>query len=467
MSDPLTCGQVLDQLGPLADNELDSITRALVESHVAGCPRCAAAHEKLTSLDEFLRASSTSVREQSATVADRVLANTPAPRPSTTTITRQTPRILRRLAVVAAASVALLLVIRPPQRPSHDPPVQTIPSPAANAVPVAFVVRATGPLEFQDPATQAWERVELASIPSLACPESSSIRTVPGTLVELETSNGTKLRLNEKTEVSLASPDDLELRTGHLWCQTGSANQVTIKATPLATDRDQSSGQTSLTLENLAACACTSPDSVATVFRQPDGVQVTAGSGNVEVTLGEQKHSIPAGRTASVSRNGVEVNAPAVTSLNAERWMQPLLAMAGHGNPELSQRVESLLADLGATKASWMRETDLRALGEYAAVPLIEFVKQERSTTDAVKRRRAMSIAADTAPVWTVPDLIALLDDKDAAIQASAAKALTRLTGQSPARDMAKASWTSWWEQNARVCIPPTQQERVPRAPSL
>jgi hypothetical protein len=112
-------------------------------------------------------------------------------------------------------------------------------------------------------------------------------------------------------------------------------------------------------------------------------------------------------------------------------------------------------------------EQDLRNLGEYAALPLLRFVQSQASQQDIERRHKAVSILADTAPIWMVPDLISLLEDDDAALRIAAARGLTRLTGTDQGiavelwegdpveRTAAISQWRQWWQHHRLACPAP------------
>ena len=476
-----TCATVRSLLGELIDGALDESTLQSVQAHLDRCSECSAECEQLHAIDASLKSAFAESRLEASSVADRVLAVDGGER--ATPQRSLWSRVERRVALGIAALTAVCLVIAIaasfPNSPENElrltgmdipsePSVgggqvgggQVGSSDLVDVVPVAHLVRSTGPLEYLGPNSNTWEVLAPGDISAFGCPSDTTLRTSEGAVCELQTADGATVRLNEKTEISLPSATDVELVSGEIWCETSPAKHVNIRA-------QQASPANDLANQWQWSVRCHDEKSSSTIQNDRGSVKVTAASGNVELTIGEKKQAVPAGSTFAVSDDDRVLVATTGDALDAVRWTQPLLAMAGHGDPELRTRVESLLAGVGATKVSWMRETDLRALGEYASVPLLEFVKGQASKDDPVKRRKAMAIASDTAPVWKVPELIALLDDDDGAIRTSAATALTRLTGQSPATAAtswtavedtdavaAKQIWRAWWAANSSSCIP-------------
>ena len=89
------------------------------------------------------------------------------------------------------------------------------------------------------------------------------------------------------------------------------------------------------------------------------------------------------------------------------------------------------------------------------------YVLSPASQAERDKRIAAARLLADLAPPWTIPDLIAMLGDREGAIREHAARALQRLTGQQfgdaaylcPTESPQAASerqrqWQAWWEPN-------------------
>ena len=141
--------------------------------------------------------------------------------------------------------------------------------------------------------------------------------------------------------------------------------------------------------------------------------------------------------------------------------MQSLLMRKGHDSPELGDRVNRLLANLGRSKMANLYEDEIRSLGEHAVLPLLRFVQSPTSRDDPYQRQSAMAIIADVAPTWVIGDLIGLLSDDEPHVRTQAATALLRLTrqthGRAPTAWSAPLSdceeslqrWHQWWQTNA------------------
>jgi hypothetical protein len=453
------CSHTREQFGALIDGELTADEQTLVEAHVRVCADCRAALETLESLHGQLTATLQPLRERASAVADRALARwetVPAaspPRPVTA-------GGLGRYLAAAAAGFLLAAIL------FNMPPVSrqtvTVPAPAVDSAVdgsatesvAARVVLATGPLQFQAAPTEDWQTIPVEHLANFACPSDSRVRTESAALCELVTPRGDQLRLNEQTEIALSSQDAIELVGGQLWCRTSPDKSLRLTAV------DGHQAETAWT-------CLPGSESLATKGTAGD-VRILAVTGVVEVDAQGMRHSLPAGFSCRSTEIDVIARSSADEFLVASRWMQPLLTRAGHDNPELTRRVDDLLARIGRAKLSFLYEQELRNLGEYGTLPLLRYVQGATSNTDRGRRQTAMRIVADTAPIWMAPDLIALLEDADPEVRSLAAEGLARLTrethGLSPddwRGDRERwqpgvASWQAWWARHGTSCsLPP------------
>jgi hypothetical protein len=274
-------------------------------------------------------------------------------------------------------------------------------------------------------------------------------------LCELSTPDGGQVRLNEKTEVCWPADDEIALVGGQLWCQ--SPQDHPLRMTAAASAKPETSW----------TCA-TGSESLASVSEE-GSFRILAVGGAVDVTAGGTLHALTAGMVCASTAGEVSVRQSSEEYLLASRWMQPLITREGHDSPELTRRVDAMLARIGRAKISFLLEQDLRNLGEYGALPLLRFVQTANGEADRDRRQTAMRILADIAPIWMTPDLIALLEDADPNIRSAAATALTRLTretqglttedwrGDRTRWATGVAGWRTWWSHNSTSCtLPPS-----------
>jgi hypothetical protein len=450
--DQMNCEQASERLSERLDGELAPADAAALDAHLAGCADCTAAAEALRRQDADLRAALAPHRAAAERVGQSVVARlrsepnlvaTPVAPATTSTAPRSA---LRRwpglIAAVAAGFVIGAWVYRPMQensnatfskvsgslssQPQTSLPQASLTKPVAANPTVATLVVATGNVEMK-PADGADFKSYLNV---LTCPSDSVIRTGAASC-ELKTVDGHVIRLNKETEVALKSADSIEVLRGQVWC-----------ASP-DTSRDAA------------------PLKVAVGPASPGDVQVTSAKGDVTLRTAAGDESLKGGESASVVAGQV-VRAPNDPLLSTA-WMSPLLIRKGSADPELADRIDQILAQLGQSKLSHLYEQEIRALGEHAVMPLARYVQSPLSKQDPPRRATAMRIIADIAPTWAIGTLIELLTDDDPQTRVLAAQALRRLTGETqgrepeewreePAKSPTKSAealelWRRWWTE--------------------
>jgi hypothetical protein len=106
-------------------------------------------------------------------------------------------------------------------------------------------------------------------------------------------------------------------------------------------------------------------------------------------------------------------------------------------------------------------EQHLRAEGPLWSSPMACYVQSNESQSDRGKRLTAARLLSDLAPPSAIPDLVALMGDRDGEVRLHVAQALHRLTGQTLGRSaeqcaadspeavgQTQKAWQAWWEQN-------------------
>ena len=445
----MRCNEIQDRLSAVIDGELGSNERSAVEQHLAQCSACREAMTELQSLDVQLRRATAPSRDRAPHIASAALLQLPPSSPPPTA--RQFPRLLRRDVLLVAGAMAcgfLLAVLLPgPWRntPTHSEPPDATVSGAPPDAP-AFIRVATGPVEV---ATTPADWTTLANPDGFACRAGVAVRTTAAAVCELETSGGATVRMNSATELAFVDKDDIRLAQGEIWCRTPDAAR--LKVTPVISEAPPAPPVTLFCgPEGPAACVLTCPTSTV-------NAKVCVAVGTVEIVSSNHSEQVAAGRSVEI-RDGTVQPAAAHNRAQSERWMHPLLVRRGPANQELAERVNSLLAEVGRSKLSYLRERDLRSLGESGALPLLRFLQAEPSIGNATQRETAARILSDVAPAWMTPELIELLADGDPSVRISAATALRRLTGETQGMDPdawgepdqnlqpAIALWRVWWD---------------------
>jgi hypothetical protein len=453
----MDCPAALELLNAWLDGELESSDRTVLEAHLAGCGDCRAAADALRLQDADLVRALAPGRPAAQAVARRAIDRLTAEMHR-----ERGPRRWISLAAAAAAGFLLAVgLLRPWRAPRENAAVRidrTSPLEASVPPPFARLALATGLTEVCLP-----DDAPKGPIAWYGCPTSSTIdsgacvRTGANARCELDTSDGSQLRLNADTEVRLKHPRRVEVNHGQLWSSVAEGEQPFEIQTADA--------------QVAARCAkfdlrCPSDETVLTVVEGEATVQSEGMSRNV--AAGEQV-TIVAGKIAEERR----LQDP----LFDTRWVHELLALKGPDDSELAGRLNDLLAQIGRAKLSLLYEDEIRRLGEPAVWPLLRFLTSSRADDQPQTRAVAARIAADLAPPRAVPDLIELLADPDAEVRAEIARALQRVTGRDQGRpaDQWRADWISceptqrqwrdWWAERQapsapRAANPPTKARR-------
>jgi hypothetical protein len=183
--------------------------------------------------------------------------------------------------------------------------------------------------------------------------------------------------------------------------------------------------------------------------------------GSTQLNEGAVGLVVNQGEAVSLSKGTVTPLDASAALDQASQWIMDIVVLKGHDNPELNARVNDLIAQIGVGKMAFLRENELKALGDRCVVPLTKFLQSSRSEGQIWKCQEAARVISDVAQPWCIPYLIELLDNPDGEVRAAAATALRRLTnedqGRTPEqwRDQPKEAgaealkaWQAWWERN-------------------
>jgi len=449
----VNCEQANNLIGARIDGEIDNGHVAALDAHLAECPACRGVVEAMTAVDADLTRAFAPRRAAAAAVADRVLsqfvvppaAALPAP---VTTVHRSWWASWGKPLVAAAAGFGLAVLLMRPWNDTHTPIAGTGPSsvPAITvANPVGQLSLATGAVYICPPNSDNWRPLESGG----AVQAGMQVRTGPKVRCEFKLSDGSEVRLNADTRVTLAAARRVEVASGQVFSsvhkQTDGAPFV-VHAAP---------AETTLTALGTAfdvTCA-------------PGKATLTVVEGSVKVDAAGKQNDVVRGGEALTVADGHFADKRQVENLmRATQWVDEILVMKGRDNPELARRIDDIFAQLGHEKMWYMQAQEVRRLGDHCVIPLTRYIESDRSKRtpdDEIKRREAARIVADVATTWAIPELINLLSDNDGEVRYAAAKALQRLTGQSLGRRPEEwrdqslmscnntiAQWHAWWEQN-------------------
>src|SRR5262249_17022386 len=134
-------------------------------------------------------------------------------------------------------------------------------------------------------------------------------------------------------------------------------------------------------------------------------------NGPVSVQSGLRNVSVKPGEQLRVIDGKMKDNLDWCDPLIETSWMNSVLALGSSDHPELAQRVNQLLANVGAAKLSVMYEDELRRLGDDGVPPLLAYLAATREKPTANERLLAARVVADVSQPRWLPDLIALLTD--------------------------------------------------------
>lgn len=421
----MDCQQALNEIGPFVDGELPPSDWPALEAHLAECNGCRMAYGELLVADAALTRSFRPRRRAGAELADRVIEQL--------RIDGVPRRWLRAWAVpLVAAAAGFMLAVVVFHGGGERPDGQA-------EAPLARLALATGPTQVRPVPNVAW----------LGCPTNSSIaagaavRTSDAARCEIEANDGTQIRLDAGTVIELPTPRCVRLAQGELYSSVPDDRKkfkIELPDAVIAATRGKFD----------VSCA-------------PGAASLTVIEGTADVACKSGTCSVVAGQRVRLIDGQVQETGAVVDPLQATAWINELLLLKDPENPELIERLNDILAQIGHAKISYLYEDEIRRLGSRAALPLLRYVSSPRSRSDAVARVAAARIAADLADETAIGDLIALLDDKDPLVRFHVRRALVRLAGgdQGSTIDTAdqdpqslravREAWKTWWKSRSNA----------------
>lgn len=444
----MDCETAYNLISARIDGQIGSADSAALDAHLAQCPGCRSTLQALTAQDQALTAAFAPRKESAAAVAQRVISRIR---------TEGSPQarswrigFLPMLLSAAAGFVVALLIFRPWAQPNLPAKFQTADSQPAQAAPIAHLSVATGPIDFRCPGKD-WQTLPTGG----SVPADTQIRTGPNVRCEFVMNDGSEVRINSKSQLTLCAPRKFSLEQGQMF------SNVVPAAAPFQVDVAQATVTalgTEFDLQNnteLCSLACV------------QGSVKVQGKASTAVVKTGQRCSIQSGNPTSPKED--------YNLLLATRWVNDLLVLKGRDNAELNRRVNELFAQIGQTKMRDLYEEEIRSLGDRCVVPLTRYIQSNISQTDSERGRRveAARILSDLAQPWSIGDLIPLLNDPDSSVRYYAARALHRLRGNNdfgrtpeqwrddPAGSQAAyRQWQAWWEKNkSALPVPPTSDQ--------
>lgn len=431
----MNCDDAYNLLNARLDGEITPSDEAALQAHLADCAACRVTDAELRAQHARLRDAFADHRAAAHRVADRVLAQRPP--------LRRRLSILPWLSAIASAAAGFLIawaIFRAPIRPQAHQVIAT--QPATRPAAVAHLTLATGEVECCAATSSQWSALPTGG----AVPAGTRLRTGPAVRCEFRLNDGSEVRLDENTELTIASPRRFDLASGQAWSSVS--------------HRDPAAGQPFQAVAQ--AVTFTALGTQFDLQSQPAEVTLTVAEGRVRaVAGGASEVVVPAGQALTCPDGHLGDPRPVRDLTRATRWLNEILVMKGRDDPELAQRIDDLFAQIGESKMGFMYEDEIRALGDHCVIPLTRYIESSRSAGQDAKRVTAARIVADVAPPWAIPELLKLLNDENGQVRAEAARALRRLTGQTMGRSVEQwqqdslfqcapsvQDWDKWWREN-------------------
>ncbi len=449
----MKCEDAVNQLNARQDGELSLEEAQALDAHLSECAPCEMLAESLQGIDAELRQAAAPQRQAAQRLAERTIAamkTAPMPAVEPATAVAKSVSWGQLLVGMAAGFLLAMLLFRPWRSTVERPDVVVAPSQS-----VARLAIATGPVEVK-PVNQ----LDFLTCPQdAAISQDSVIRTGPVARCEIALGGGNTVRLDCDTEITLRRSKVVEMNRGRL-------------ASTTAPDKS------GIEIQSRGGKIVAQPAAQLAVACEPQGARVVVVDGTANVTTGEKSLEVVSGKQVRIVEGKVEGEPEWCDTSLETAWVNSVLALRNSDHPELAERVNRLLADMGAAKLSLLYEDELRRLGDDGVPPLLAYLASTRGKPNQRQRTTAAAIVADVAQPRWIPDLIGLLVDSSANVRAEAARGLVRLTG----RDQGLKSdqwrtdswsscegvydkWVHWWEENrdrypaARREIPATKPQ--------
>ncbi len=313
---------------------------------------------------------------------------------------------------------------------------------------IGQVTLALGGLEIRshDTKVSSWIPIQTGTWLSA----NSEIRTSKNTKSVIILKDGSEIRLNEETYLTIGSDRKITLEKGEIW--------ASIK---------KSDKEDFVIHTKFGIIEAKGPEIDVTVNASKTILVVL--KGNAIIT--ELSKKLP--KTESIDTNNMaivdsnSISKPTTLSFldldKSTRWTADILAAKGHDNPELIARISDLLEHMGKTKDPRTIEEAIKSYGNASIIPLINFIEFEKEGSQL--REKAIKILSDTGNWEATQTFINLLTDYDIDIRVYASTALKRVTGtdlgyntdfwksmgkgKDPLENqrVGQKKWQEWWDK--------------------
>ncbi|MBV8879114.1 MAG: FecR domain-containing protein [Planctomycetaceae bacterium] len=273
------------------------------------------------------------------------------------------------------------------------------------------------------------------------------IKTAAGVRATFDFPDGSELRVNENTELSIDGPRKVTLKQGHVFAKIGKGAGVFEVATP---QMKALSNQGLLDVEFIPRVPNGAP--AQTFFRVLDG---TAKCSGPKFTA-----NVFPGFYATGIGSQLNTPDPLGNGSLTTAWMHPLLVERGRIDEETGNRAMELVQILGREAANDPGEAALRTLGDLATAELVRMVSKSAGPAQAARRNTAVKIVAETGTLKSAAGLVSLLQHSEPEVRVVAARGLARIAGKDlgfddafwkgEALEKGQKAWDDWVKQNAK-----------------
>jgi hypothetical protein len=423
----MECEEATELIAARIDGELAQEDAHRLDAHLADCAECRATAEAMSLQDAQLVRAFAPRREAAGKVAANVVAaQMRAGHPHWT-------RWWIPIGAAAAGFVLAVLLMRGSNGPGAPTPGTT------HVTAVAQLDIATGPVECRRPEDSTWQRLATGG----ELPAGSRVRTGSGVRCEFAMADGSEVRMNENTELELSQSRSVAVADGQVF-----SSVAKNAATPFRVA--------------VGGATITALGTRFDVQRRTDRVVLAVLEGSTQLSEGSSgQRVVKQGEAVSLADGKITPLEASAALDQASRWIMDIVVLKGHDNPELNARVNDLIAQIGEGKMAFLRENELKALGDRCVVPLTKYLQSSRSVGQTFKCQEAARVISDVAQPWCIPYLIELLANPDGEVRAAAATALRRLTNETQGRSAdqwrdeskdagaeALKAWQTWWDRN-------------------
>lgn len=306
------------------------------------------------------------------------------------------------------------------------------------ADPVGKVAILQGPATANGMPLKAGDPVEPGAV----------IVTPAGTRVAIDLPDGSELRINENTTLTVVGPRKVDLKEGRFF----------VRVVKGAAKFEIQTVHFPIEVAQAAVLDIRFKD------RVPNGDPAATAIMCLEGTAFAQGPRFPLKLFAGYWASGVgkQLNTPDPLkngSLDTS-WVHPLILERGKGGEETDNRAMELVNILGKQNPDPVEDA-MKSLGDFATPVLVRFVQRMTLPAQAAKRVAATRIIAEAGTMKSASALAGMLQNEDPDVRVIAAQGLARLAGgkdngfndaywKGDKLEAGQKVWADWVQKNAK-----------------